>query len=77
MVEVRICHQIRLSLCFTELTRLNVSHGNAKPEDLVAVFRDLDINKANLVARAFSYFALLAHLAEDLADEAVEAPVSL
>ncbi|CQD03802.1 hypothetical protein U2A404210156 [Corynebacterium striatum] len=25
MVDVRICHQIRLSLCFTELTRLNVS----------------------------------------------------
>lgn len=61
----------------TRKMAFNVAHGNAKPEDLVAVFRDLDINKANLVARAFSYFALLANLAEDLADEAVEAPVSL
>ncbi|MFW9228424.1 phosphoenolpyruvate carboxylase [Corynebacterium striatum] len=61
----------------TRKMAFNVAHGDAKPEDLVAVFRDLDINKANLVARAFSYFALLANLAEDLADEAVEAPVSL
>ncbi|MGX9137137.1 phosphoenolpyruvate carboxylase [Corynebacterium striatum] len=61
----------------TRKMAFNVAHGDAKPEDLVAVFRDLDINKANLVARAFSYSALLANLAEDLADEAVEAPVSL
>ncbi|PXY13273.1 phosphoenolpyruvate carboxylase [Corynebacterium striatum] len=61
----------------TRKMAFNVAHGDAKPEDLVAVFRDLDINKANLVARAFSYFALLANLAEGLADEAVEAPVSL
>lgn len=61
----------------TRQMAFNVAHGDAKPEDLMAVFRDLDINKANLVARAFSYFALLANLAEDLADEAVEAPVSL
>ena len=61
----------------TRRMAFDVAHGDAKPEDLVAIFRDLDITKVNLVARAFSYFALIANLAEDLDDESVEAPVSL
>lgn len=55
----------------------DVARGEARAEDLVAVFRDLEISKVNLVARAFSYFALLSNLAEDLEDEAAPAPVSL
>ncbi|WP_306507063.1 phosphoenolpyruvate carboxylase [Corynebacterium sp.] len=61
----------------TRRMAFDVAHGDAQPEDLVAIFRDLDIAKVNLVARAFSYFALIANLAEDLDDESVEAPVSL
>ncbi|MDK6806279.1 phosphoenolpyruvate carboxylase [Corynebacterium sp. HMSC078C09] len=61
----------------TRRMAFDVAHGDAKPEDLVAIFRDLDITKVNLVARAFSYFALIANLVEDLDDESVEAPVSL
>ncbi|OFL24558.1 MULTISPECIES: phosphoenolpyruvate carboxylase [unclassified Corynebacterium] len=61
----------------TRRMAFDIAHGDAKPEDLVAIFRDLDITKVNLVARAFSYFALIANLAEDLDDESVEAPVSL
>ena len=61
----------------TRRMAFDVAHGDAKPEDLVAIFRDLDITKVNLVARAFSYFALIANLAEDLDDESVDAPVSL
>lgn len=61
----------------TRRLAFDVAHGDASAEDLLAVFRDLDITKANLVARAFSYFALLANLVEDLADESVPAPVSL
>ena len=61
----------------TRRLAFDVAHGDASPEDLLAVFRDLDITKANLVARAFSYFALLTNLVEDLADESVPAPVSL
>lgn len=61
----------------TRRMAFDVAHGDAKPEDLVAIFRDLDITKVNLVARAFSYFALIANLVEDLDDESVDAPVSL
>ncbi len=61
----------------TRRLAFDVAHGDAQPADLVAVFRDLDITKVNLVARAFSYFALLANLVEDLDDEAADAPVSL
>ncbi|QPK78749.1 phosphoenolpyruvate carboxylase [Corynebacterium lizhenjunii] len=61
----------------TRRMAFDVAHGDAKAEDLVAIFRDLDINKVNLVARAFSYFALIANLAEDLEDESADAPVSL
>ena len=61
----------------TRRMAFDVAHGDAKPEDLVAIFHDLDITKVNLVARAFSYFALIANLAEDLEDESVDAPVSL
>ncbi|MDN6099336.1 phosphoenolpyruvate carboxylase [Corynebacterium flavescens] len=61
----------------TRVLAFEVARGNARAEDLVAIFRDLDISKVNLVARAFSYFALLSNLAEDLEDEAVPAAVSL
>lgn len=61
----------------TRRMAFDVSHGDADPEDLMVIFRDLDITKTNLVARAFSYFALLANLVEDLDDESVEADVSL
>ena len=61
----------------TRRMAFDVAHGDASPADLMAIFRDLDITKTNLVARSFSYFALIANLAEDLADESVEAPVSL
>lgn len=61
----------------TRRLAFDVARGDAEPADLVAIFRDLDITKTNLVARSFSYFALLANLVEDLDDEKVEAPVSL
>ncbi len=61
----------------TRQTAFAVARGEAAPSDLLAIFRDLDITKANLVARSFSYFALLANLAEDLDDESVPATVSL
>ena len=61
----------------TRRMAFDVAHGDAQPEDLMAIFRDLDITKTNLVARSFSYFALLANLAEDLDDESTDAPVSL
>lgn len=61
----------------TRRTAFDVAHGDAEPEDLVAIFRNLDITKTNLVARSFSYFALLANLVEDLDDESVPAEVSL
>lgn len=61
----------------TRRMAFDVAHGDADPEALMVIFRDLDITKTNLVARAFSYFALLANLAEDLDDESVEADVSL
>ncbi|MDN6461466.1 MAG: phosphoenolpyruvate carboxylase, partial [Corynebacterium flavescens] len=48
----------------TRVLAFEVARGNARAEDLVAIFRDLDISKVNLVARAFSYFALLSNLAE-------------
>ncbi|WP_394282147.1 phosphoenolpyruvate carboxylase [Corynebacterium sp.] len=61
----------------TRQTAFAVARGESDPEDLLAIFRDLDITKANLVARSFSYFALLTNLAEDLDDESVPAAVSL
>ncbi|MDK8240459.1 phosphoenolpyruvate carboxylase [Corynebacterium coyleae] len=61
----------------TRRTAFDIAHGDATPEDLLAVFRDMDIPKVNLVARAFSHFALLANLVEDLDDEKAAAPVSL
>lgn len=61
----------------TRRMAFSVARGEAKPADLLAIFRDLDITKANLVARSFSYFALLANIAEDIDDEAVAAPASL
>ncbi|WBT09483.1 phosphoenolpyruvate carboxylase [Corynebacterium sp. SCR221107] len=61
----------------TRRMAFDIAHGDARPQDLMDIFRDLDITKTNLVARSFCYFALIANLAEDLDDESVEAPVSL
>ncbi|MGZ7495922.1 phosphoenolpyruvate carboxylase [Corynebacterium sp. ZY180755] len=61
----------------TRRMAFSVAHSQAKPDDLLAIFRNLDIHKANLVARAFSHFALMANLAEDLDDESVSSLVSL
>ena len=58
-------------------TAFDIAHGDATPDDLLTVFRGLDTAKMNLVARAFSHFALLTNLVEDLDDEKVPAPVSL
>lgn len=61
----------------TRRMAFSVARGEAQASDLLAIFRDMDITKANLVARSFSYFALLANIAEDLDDESVPAPASL
>lgn len=61
----------------TRRTSFAVAKGDTNPEELLAIFRDLDITKTNLVARSFSYFALMANLAEDLDDESEPANVSL
>lgn len=61
----------------TRRTAFDIAHGDATPDDLLAVLRELDITNVNLVARAFSHFALLTNLVEDLDDEKVPAPVSL
>ena len=46
-----------------------VARGEEDPESLLAIFRTVDEHKINLVARSFSYFALMANIAEDLDDE--------
>ncbi|MCQ9369980.1 phosphoenolpyruvate carboxylase [Corynebacterium sp. 35RC1] len=61
----------------TRVTAFAVARGEARPDDLLAIFRDMDVSKANLVARSFSYFALLTNLVEDLDDESQTAAVSL
>lgn len=61
----------------TRRTAFDVARKEADPRDLLAIFRDLDITKANLVARSFSYFALMANLVEDLDDESVPPHASL
>ncbi|RNE49198.1 phosphoenolpyruvate carboxylase [Corynebacterium alimapuense] len=47
-----------------------VTRGNADLEVLVDLFRDIEPAKATPVIRAFSHFALMANLAEDIHDEA-------
>lgn len=42
----------------TRRAAFDISHGDAAPEDLLAVFHDMDITKMNLVARALSHFVL-------------------
>lgn len=59
----------------TRVTAFAVARGDARADDLLEIFRDMDITKLNLVARSFSYFALLTNLVEDLDDEA-HAPVA-
>lgn len=46
-----------------------VARGEEDAEALLATFRSVDEHKINLVARSFSYFALMANIAEDLDDE--------
>lgn len=43
--------------------------GTAEVEELTSLFRDIDPEEANPVIRAFTHFALLANLAEDLHEE--------
>lgn len=47
-----------------------IARGNAEMDALVQVFAGIDPNLATPVARAFTHFALLANLAEDLHDTA-------
>lgn len=54
----------------TRVTAFAVARGDARADDLLEIFRGMDITKMNLVARSFSYFALLTNLVEDLDDEA-------
>lgn len=51
------------------LTSFDIAKGNAEMDSLVQVFDDITPAKATPIARAFSHFALLANLAEDLHDE--------
>ncbi|WP_047259058.1 phosphoenolpyruvate carboxylase [Corynebacterium uterequi] len=67
-------------LALVEKTRelaFQVAAKKASHEDLVRVFRDLSPETINLVARAFSHFALIANVAEDLDDHSTEPPTSL
>ncbi|GAV97290.1 phosphoenolpyruvate carboxylase [Corynebacterium glutamicum] len=51
------------------LTSFDIAKGNAEMDSLVQVFDGITPAKATPIARAFSHFALLANLAEDLHDE--------
>ncbi|WP_080794815.1 phosphoenolpyruvate carboxylase [Corynebacterium pacaense] len=51
-------------------TAFQIAKGNAEMEAMVEMFRDISPSLATPVARAFTHFALLANLAEDLHDEA-------
>ncbi|AST20800.1 phosphoenolpyruvate carboxylase [Corynebacterium glutamicum ATCC 14067] len=51
------------------LTSFDIAKGNAEMDSLVQVFDGITPAKATPIARAFSHFALLANLAEDLYDE--------
>ena len=46
-----------------------VAKGNASLEVLVELFRNIDPERATPVVRAFSHFALMANLAEDIHDD--------
>ena len=54
----------------TRRLAFGVARGEEQAEALLATFRNIDENRINLVARAFSHFALMANIAEDLDDEA-------
>lgn len=54
----------------TRQLAFGVARGDEDAEALLAAFRGVDENKINLVARSFSYFSLMANIAEDLDDEA-------
>ncbi|MGV0435453.1 phosphoenolpyruvate carboxylase [Corynebacterium mastitidis] len=47
----------------------SIAGGTEDMASLVAMFRDIDPDRAEPVIRAFSHFALMANLAEDLHDE--------
>ncbi|AIK85243.1 phosphoenolpyruvate carboxylase [Corynebacterium glutamicum] len=51
------------------LTSFDIAKGNAEMDSLIQVFDGITPAKATPIARAFSHFALLANLAEDLYDE--------
>lgn len=53
----------------TRQQAFGVARGEVDAAELLATFRELDETKVNLVARAFSHFALIANIAEDLDDE--------
>lgn len=50
-------------------TAFRLHKGEAEISDLTELFRDIDPQDANPVIRAFTHFALLANLAEDLHEE--------
>ena len=51
------------------LTSFDIAKGKAEMESLVDVFEGISADRATPIARAFTHFALLANLAEDLHDE--------
>ena len=55
----------------TRRLAFGVARGEEDAEALLSMFRNVDENKINLVARSFSHFALMANIAEDLDDETV------
>ena len=50
-------------------TAFRLHRGEAEVGELTALFRDIDPVEATLIIRAFTHFALLANLAEDLHEE--------
>lgn len=59
----------------TRQLAFGVARGEVEAEELLATFRNVGEHKINLVARAFSHFALMANIAEDLDDELARATV--
>lgn len=53
----------------TRQLAFGVARGEEDAQALLRTFRTVDEQKINLVARAFSHFALMANIAEDLDDE--------
>lgn len=51
-------------------TAFEIARGEAGMDSLISMFRNIDPKRATPVIRAFSHFALMSNLAEDLHDEA-------